>query len=81
MSNENSKPALSIDANNYEFLFDNTINTREIYDQVVDVDSKDYPPVLDIFEKGNYHIYDYQFFFRNLQNNVTKRVKNYFLSQ
>lgn len=41
MSNENSKPALSIDANNYEFLFDNTINTREIYDQVVDVDSKD----------------------------------------
>ena len=41
MSNENSKPALSIDANNYEFLFDNTINTREIYDQIVDVDSKD----------------------------------------
>ncbi|WP_028330033.1 DUF342 domain-containing protein [Brachyspira alvinipulli] len=41
MNNENGKPALSIDASNYEFLFDNTVNTREIYDQIVDVDSND----------------------------------------
>ena len=41
MNNDNGKPALSIDASNYEFLFDNTINTREIYDQIVDVDSND----------------------------------------
>ena len=41
MVNGNSKPTLSIDPNNYEFLFDNTINTRDVYDQIVDVDSKD----------------------------------------
>lgn len=41
MNNENGKPALSIDASNYEFLFDNTVNTREIYDQIVDIDSND----------------------------------------
>ena len=41
MNNDNGKPALSIDASNYEFLFDNTVNTREIYDQIVDVDSND----------------------------------------
>ena len=41
MSSENNKSVLSIDPNNYEFLFYNTINSREVYDQIVDVDSKD----------------------------------------
>jgi hypothetical protein len=37
----------------------------------------DYPPVLDIFSDGVYHLYDYQFFYRNLQENVTQRIANY----
>ncbi|WP_300757460.1 DUF342 domain-containing protein [uncultured Brachyspira sp.] len=41
MAKEIIKPTLSIDPNNYEFYYDNTINTREIYDQIVDIDSKD----------------------------------------
>ena len=30
-----------------------------------------------IFEKGVYHIYDYIFFYRNLQENVRKRLESY----
>ena len=41
MAKEITKPTLSIDPNNYEFYYDNTVNTREIYDQIVDVDSQD----------------------------------------
>lgn len=41
MSKEITKPTLSIDPNNYEFYYDNDMNTREIYDQIVDIDSKD----------------------------------------
>lgn len=41
MAKEIIKPTLSIDPNNYEFLYDNTINVREIYDQIVDIDDKD----------------------------------------
>lgn len=33
-----------------------------------------YPPVLDIFTSGVFHLYDYQFFFRNLQSNVALRT-------
>lgn len=33
-----------------------------------------YPPVLDIFAPGVFHLYDYQFFYRNLQENVARRV-------
>ena len=42
--------------------------------KVTDVNSADYPPVLDIFEDGVYHLYDYQFFYRNLQKNVQTRI-------
>ena len=42
--------------------------------KVTDVTSGDYPPVLDIFEDGVYHLYDYQFFYRNLQENVKTRI-------
>lgn len=42
--------------------------------KVTDVSAEDYPPVLAMFSEGEYHIYDYQFFFRNLQENVAVRV-------
>ena len=41
MAKEVTTQTLSIDPNNYEFYYDNLINTREIYDQIVDVDSND----------------------------------------
>jgi hypothetical protein len=44
---------------------------------VTDVSPEDYPAVIDIFPDGAYHIYDYQFFFRNLQENVQHRVELY----
>ena len=45
--------------------------------KVTDISEADYPAVLDIFPEGAYHIYDYQFFFRNLQENVKHRVELY----
>lgn len=45
--------------------------------KVTDVSAEDYLPGLDIFEKGVYHIYDYQFFYRNLQQNVQLRVNKF----
>ncbi len=45
--------------------------------KVTDVTSEEYPPVLSIFDSGVYHLYDYQFFYRNLQENVSTRIENY----
>ena len=45
--------------------------------KVTDVTSEEYPPVLSIFESGVYHLYDYQFFYRNMQENVSARIANY----
>ncbi len=45
--------------------------------KVVGVDPADYPPSLSIFDEGVYHLYDYQFFYRNLQENVATRVEAY----
>lgn len=45
--------------------------------RVTDVSLADFPPVLDIFQEGVYHLYDYQFFYRNLQENVTQRIGNF----
>lgn len=42
--------------------------------KVTDIDSADYPPVVPGLPEGAYHIYDYQFFYRNLQENVQARV-------
>lgn len=42
--------------------------------KATDINPDDYPPVLDIFESGEYHIYDYMFFYRNLQENVKARM-------
>ena len=43
--------------------------------RVVDVAAADYSNSL--FPEGVYHLYDYQFFFRNLQKNVAVRLENY----
>lgn len=45
--------------------------------KVVDINQEEYLPVLSIFEEGVYHLYDYQFFYRNLQENVAVRVAEY----
>lgn len=42
--------------------------------KVTDIEKEDYPSSLSIFTDGIYHIYDYQFFYRNLQKNVSDRV-------
>lgn len=45
--------------------------------KVTDVTPEEYPPVLPIFSDGVYHLYDYQFFYRNLQENVGVRLESY----
>lgn len=45
--------------------------------KVTDVNVEEYPSGLAIFEEGIYHIYDYQFFYRNLQENVCVRINAY----
>jgi len=42
--------------------------------KVTGVTPEQYPPVLSIFAPGVYHLYDYQFFYRNLEENVGVRV-------
>ena len=45
--------------------------------KVTDVNAEDYPPIVPGLPEGAYHVYDYQFFFRNLQQNVQDRVDAY----
>ena len=45
--------------------------------KVTDITPEDYPAVLSIFPEGSYHIYDYEFFYRNLQENVAVRTESY----
>lgn len=47
--------------------------------KVTDIDKADYPSSIPLFPDGVYHIYDYRFFYRNLQKNVGDRV-NAFMS-
>lgn len=47
--------------------------------KVTDVTVQEYPPVLDIFKDGIYHLYDYQFFYRNLEKNVGIRINAFIL--
>ena len=42
--------------------------------KVTDIDPAAYPAYLTILPEGAYHIYDYQFFYRNLQENVKNRI-------
>ena len=41
---------------------------------VTDVKAEDYPPVLDIFPEGAYHLYDYMFYYTNLKENLALRA-------
>lgn len=45
--------------------------------KVTDVDPADYPPIVPGLPDGAYHVYDYQFFFRNLQKNVADRTARF----
>ncbi|MCR4655465.1 MAG: DUF3089 domain-containing protein [Lachnospiraceae bacterium] len=45
--------------------------------KVPDVDASDYPAIVPGLPEGSYHIYDYQFFFRNLEKNVHDRTESY----
>lgn len=45
--------------------------------KVTDISKEDYPAVLASLPDGSYHLYDYQFFFRNLQENVGVRIASY----
>ena len=45
--------------------------------KVTDVTPEEFPPILPILPEGSYHLYDYQFFFRNLQQNVDFRINSY----
>ena len=49
--------------------------------KVPDVSPADYPAGLSIFTDGIYHLYDYQFFYRNLQENVQTRIRTYMQQQ
>lgn len=49
--------------------------------KVTDVSVEDYPAGLDIFEDGIYHLYDYQFFYRNLEKNVQTRLEAFLNNQ
>lgn len=49
--------------------------------KVPDVSPEEYPPGLSIFSEGVYHLYDYQFFYRNLQENVAVRLDAYLAQQ
>ena len=45
--------------------------------KVPDISPEDYPMTISLFENGIYHPYDYQFFYRNLQENVQTRIDAY----
>ena len=46
--------------------------------KVTDIDPDDFYLDLEITPKGVYHLFDYQFFYRNIQDNVQKRMNEYF---
>ncbi len=45
--------------------------------KVTDLSADDYPALVPGLPEGSYHVYDYQFFFRSLQQNVAERVEAY----
>ena len=49
--------------------------------KVTDVQASDYPAVVPGLPEGGYHVYDYQFFYRNLQQNVKLRAERYMLEK
>ena len=49
--------------------------------KVTDLDPAEYPPVVPGLPDGALHLYDYQLFFRNLEENVKTRVTAYLSAQ
>lgn len=49
--------------------------------KVTDIDPEVYTNTLSILGPGIYHLYDYQFFYRNLQQNVQDRIQAYIAGQ
>lgn len=49
--------------------------------KVTDIDPEVYKNTLKILGPGVYHLYDYQFFYRNLQQNVRDRTRAYIAGQ
>ena len=45
--------------------------------KVTDIAEADYPPIVPGLPGGAYHVYDYQFFFRSLQQNVADRIASF----
>jgi len=45
--------------------------------KVTDIDPAAYAPTIPILGQGEYHLYDYQFFYRNLEKNVQDRIEAY----
>ncbi|MBQ6504261.1 MAG: DUF3089 domain-containing protein [Flexilinea sp.] len=45
--------------------------------KVTDIDAADYKPVIPVLAPGVLHIYDTQFFYRNLKDNAALRLQNY----
>ena len=45
--------------------------------KVTDISASDYAPIVPGLPDGAYHVYDYQFFFRNLQQNVADRLASF----
>ena len=41
------------------------------------IEKEDYPATIPGFPEGSYHLYDYQFYYRNLQKNVAVRLENW----
>lgn len=42
-----------------------------------EISPTNYPPILGNLSSGIYHMYDYSFFYRNLQENVNSRIQKY----
>lgn len=49
--------------------------------KVTGIQPEDYPAIVPGLPEGSYHIYDYQFFFRSLQENVRLRTASYLASE
>ena len=45
--------------------------------KVTDINPAEYPPLMDVLPQGAYHVYDYKFFYRNLQQNIRNRIEKY----
>ncbi len=45
--------------------------------KVTDIDPAVFPAYLELLPEGGYHIYDYQFFYRSLQENIKTRINSF----